>query len=134
MTQMVWTTETRDTTFHGTPDCKPLRHGQDQWDADCWDDVCTHRHPRPRRIREMPLTEALGKRKWPCAYCYPGSAAALMISPCEEDFGHEPYHYDGAVICMRCYTVAKGRHEVVYWPCTSAIVYGLVPRALVVTE
>jgi hypothetical protein len=128
----VYTTENPTTAIHTDIDCTQMRSGRDQWDLDCWDDICTHRHPRPRRILEVTFAEALGmsRHKWPCAYCMPGSAAALATSPCEDDFGHQPYEYDGAVICRTCYIPHKGHREVVYWPCTSAYVLGLVPRTL----
>lgn len=130
MNRTVHGTDRHDTAYHKDPGCKMLRSGQDFWDYDCWEEYCNHKHPRPQAVREMTLAYALGKGKWPCSYCYPGSAAALTISPCEDDFGHEPYEYDGAVMCRRCFIQHKSYREAVYWPCTSAIVLGLVPRTL----
>jgi hypothetical protein len=61
-----------------------------------------------------------------------------------ETFGHEPFEYDGVPICTRCYTTSvrcsldafevPRRSAVrlpVPWPCTSAVVLGLVPRPAV---
>lgn len=63
-----------------------------------------------------------------------------MTSP-PETFGHNPVAYDGAPICARCYTTVTRcsidafeqprRHrarQTVPWPCTSAVVLGLVSR------
>lgn len=106
--------------YHATAACKALRNAQDLSDWDCWDDYCRHDHPRPRPVREMTTTDALGAGKWPCAVCWPNSAAALAISPSEHDYGHEPTymdlgscgmggcqcpgHYD-AEVCARCVIV-----------------------------
>ncbi|BBB01015.1 hypothetical protein RVR_8246 [Actinacidiphila reveromycinica] len=43
-----------------------------------------------------------------------------------ETFGHEPFRYDGVPNCIRCYTERRGRRRPVPWPCTSAVVLGLV--------
>jgi hypothetical protein len=58
-----------------------------------------------------------------------------------ETFGHEPFEYDGVPIC-RCYVNVTRcsidafeqprpvrAREPVFWPCTSAVVLGLVDRA-----
>lgn len=58
-----------------------------------------------------------------------------------DDFGHEPFEYDGVPICARCYTTEVrcsvdafdtprrlAVRRAVFWPCTSAVVLGLVPR------
>lgn len=45
-----------------------------------------------------------------------------------ETLGHEPFEYDGAPICTRCYIQHHGWREAIAWPCTSALVLGLVPR------
>lgn len=45
-----------------------------------------------------------------------------------ETFGHEPFDYDGVPICARCFIQHNGWREAIDWPCTSAIVLGLVPR------
>ncbi|MFG3585063.1 hypothetical protein [Streptomyces sp. NPDC047990] len=52
--------------------------------------------------------------------------------PDVEDFGHEPMNIitNGklrAVVCARCVVWDHGFNDVA-WPCTSAIVLGLVPR------
>jgi hypothetical protein len=43
-----------------------------------------------RDIHETTVLEALGAGKTPCHACIPGSDAALAVSSCEEDFGHQP--------------------------------------------
>jgi hypothetical protein len=61
--------------------------------------------------------------------------------PNSETFGHEPFEYDGVPICARCYTTVTRCsidafdnprpiriRAAVLWPCTSAVVLGLVPR------
>lgn len=158
MTAAVYATDSARR-YHATAACKALRNAQDLSDWDCWDDYCRHQHPKPNPIREMTVTDALGAGKWPCAACWPGTAAALAISASEDDFGHEPVSNDvdrwgettdDPPVCARCAVTVRalvpvvidvdmqGRRiteeqwisypEPVRWPCTSAIVLGLVPR------
>ena len=127
MNRPVLSTTSPGTAYHRTPDCRRLRMGQDLWDTDCADDYCCHRHSA-RPVQEKTLAEALGLNQRACAECFPGSEAALATASCEEDFGHVPFEYDGAVICSRCYIPRRKRREPVAWPCTSAIIYGLVLR------
>lgn len=77
-----------------------------------------------RDIRETTVLDALGAGKTPCHACIPGSDAALAVSSCEEDHGHEPMdvYWNGklhTVLCYRCR---------IPWPCTTAVILGLVPR------
>ena len=61
-----------------------------------------------------------------------------------ETFGHEPFEYDGAPYCARCYVdvtrCSIDAFEIprrstvrvpVPWPCMSAVVLGLAPRPAV---
>ncbi|MEU6365725.1 hypothetical protein ABZ876_08210 [Streptomyces sp. NPDC046931] len=60
----------------------------------------------------------------------------MTTAPGAESFGHEPFEYDGALICARCGVdfeepIADGFRigtRPIPWPCTSAIVLGLVER------
>lgn len=51
-----------------------------------------------------------------------------MIPPSRDTFGHEPFEWEGFVICRRCCIEHKHYTETIAWPCMSAIVLGLVPR------
>lgn len=145
MTTVYATLNPRAERFHKTPTCPSFHNGQLLSDMDCGCyDHCYHRMPRMWRLKEMTVTDALGRGKWPCTYCWPGSAAALAITPCEEDFGHVPVNeYAGTpegqrgasrIVCARCIIwnrwkdVGMWAGQAVGWPCTSAIVLGLVPR------
>lgn len=147
MNTTVYTSEARDSRFHLDLHCQPMRSGRDLWDFDCWDDCCTHRHHRPRRIIEVTMTEAFGMGKMPCAYCFPGLAGSIYRASSEDDFGHEPYdEYEGTrpgfsgvsrIVCRRCTApwVPLGIDGIrlshrIKWPCTSALILGLVPRNL----
>ncbi len=82
-----------------------------------------------RPSRGMSLTEAIAAHKRPCTYCYPTpDTVREVMPPVREDFGHSPLMYDGAMICGKCYTVSRAKRHPVYWPCTSAIIFGLAPR------
>lgn len=119
------------TRYHATEDCRALRSGQDLSDWDCWDDYCHHDHPQPRATRETTAIEALGAGKMPCRVCLPGQTPAWYRSSSEDDFGHEPFEYDGVDICQRCYTERSGLRDTVLWPCTTAVILGLAPREVV---
>ena len=54
-----------------------------------------------------------------------------QYQPSTETFGHEPFVYDGAPICARCFIQHRSFREAIPWPCTSAIVLGLTPRPAV---
>lgn len=119
--------------FHRTMDCKGMEIGRGLWDFDDW---------LQRPMREVSVLAALGEGKTPCHVCMPGSDAALAISSCEEDFGHLPvdeYTREGLthIMCARCMRwtgwgrlgdVRVHAGVRVSWPCTSAIILGLVPR------
>lgn len=124
--------------FHGIPDCPAYEMGRAVWNTGDspigW--------PTSPVFVERSVAEAMGSGKLPCTRCLPGLQAAWFRGSCEEDFGHEPFEYDGAVICRRCYTEEAVtsldafeaphrfiRRQPVYWPCMSAIVLGLVPRS-----
>lgn len=70
------------------------------------------------------LPEAMGSGKEACATCFPDLRAAWYRGGSEDDFGHEPMDVvaNGKLRAVECYRCP------VAWPCTSAIVLGLVPR------
>jgi hypothetical protein len=131
----------RASRFHATADCGAFQRGQylNDWDCGC-DWGCGHRTPRLWALVERPLSEVIALGKMPCWACYRGK---LVLPPPTEDFGHRPVNpYAGTkyadqltpVVCARCVLwgpADKGTGfrfgTSVLWPCTSAVVLGLVP-------
>lgn len=121
--------------FHATPDCRAREAGQGLWDTDDWSGYA---------IQPMTIPAAMGAGKLPCLVCMTSLGANWFRTPCEDDFGHEPVvtgHIgpDGqpTAVCARCtehgVLIQIGGDDPsplrVAWPCTSALVLGLVPRA-----
>lgn len=132
--------------FHRARGCPAFASAQllNDWDCGC-DDYCRHRSPHLWSLREWTLEAATGDGKRPCTPCYPTPAEArAVLLPSGETFGHEPVdEYTGTapgargvthLVCTRCMTwtawtdtgLAAGARTP--WPCTSAIVLGLIPR------
>lgn len=140
--------------YHETAQCPSMANGQLLSDTDCGcDTYCNHRMPRVHAVREMTATDAAAQGKWPCVYCFHLTSITTERVPlpaCTETFGHEPVdEYAGTpegvrgvsrIICARCVTWTRMTDiEVsfgvrVTWPCTSAIVLGLVPRPYALLE
>lgn len=136
--------------YHSTRACNAFLGGQWLWRFDPMEWVpgmpqimLTSGH----RLDEMTATDALGRGKEPCASCLPGQRAALHCSSSEDDFGHEPTWINAGYcggcdrcgdleereVCARCVrliptTPGPWPRASVDWPCTSAVVLGLVPR------
>ncbi|MFD9256970.1 hypothetical protein [Streptomyces sp. NPDC059538] len=119
--------------YHRSSSCPALEMGQNLhgYDCDCWG-YCTH--GRGHYTAETTPSQALADGKTPCRACLSGAD----LGPVEDDFGHEPFEYDGVTICRRCYETAthydeayRPRHYIraVPWPCTTAVILGLAPRA-----
>ncbi|MET9517466.1 hypothetical protein [Streptomyces sp. NPDC002994] len=125
--------------YHSTRLCNAFLVGQHLWRFDPMQWVpgmpqimLTNGH----RLDEVVVTEALGRGKEPCADCFPGQRAELHRSSSEYDFGHQPVEIQGDWFCGRCrtrYIDEHGDHESypTLWPCTSAVVLGLVDRPAV---
>jgi hypothetical protein len=124
--------------YHFDKDCTAFHSAQNLSDLDCGcDTYCTHRMPRMHSLVRMSATKAATDGKLPCLSCVPQH---LRQMPGAEDFGHEPEPLyapgplgDGTdvMVCARCrrWDIYGYSHEdPVPWPCTSAIVLGLVPR------
>lgn len=78
--------------------------------------------------REDPSPQYAAMRgKLPCLHCVPADERAFPPLY-GQTFGHKPFEYDGVTICVRCFIQHRSYRETVPWPCTSAIVLGLVPR------
>lgn len=97
--------------YHRTTDCRAHEIGQWLHDHDDW----VPGVPEPKPWRELSEDVALLKGLTPCRGCLPG--VPVWRSP---SFGHEPYEYDGALICPRCYLGDDNHRDFVYWPCTTA--------------
>ncbi|MFE2019856.1 hypothetical protein ACFW9O_17655 [Streptomyces sp. NPDC059499] len=129
--------------YHKTRACFAFNDGQYLWrfDPQQWvpgmpQIMLSNGHP----WQEMTVTDALGHGKDPCAECYPGLRASPYRGNCEDDFGHEPTIGTtltglAETVCSRCTergvwfgTVTELRPVHILWPCTSAIVLGLVDR------
>lgn len=136
--------------YHFDKQCKAFDNAQMLSDLDCGcDTYCTHRLPRMHGLQRMSSTKAAMDGKLPCLTCVPQH---LREMPEAEDFGHEPIAVNQGMcggcdtcgdayeteICARCYTIERFRSRFtgemstlrngVEWPCTSAIVLGLVHR------
>ncbi|QLJ06787.1 hypothetical protein HZZ00_37805 (plasmid) [Streptomyces sp. NEAU-sy36] len=88
----------------------------------------------------MSITKAAMDGKLPCLVCVPEHLREVRTA---DDFGHKPIPWlAGQTVCARCKTRSR-RYSLdewgndhshgpyldpVLWPCTSAIVLGLVPR------
>lgn len=126
--------------YHFDEGCKAFESAQllSDWDCGC-DTYCTHRLPRMHALKRMSSTKAAMDGKLPCLTCVPQHLREL---PDSQHFGHQPIDSFGAVVCARCETSERlysldefgNDHSIgpfptpVRWPCTSAVVLGLVPR------
>lgn len=129
--------------FHKDRNCHRFHAAHDLWRFDPMQWVpgmpqimLTDGHP----LREMPISTAFGHGKEPCAACFPELLAAIYRSSSENDYGHWPtrgisLNSLADDVCQRCtewgvwYGNADDLRSVhIPWPCTSAIVLGLVPR------
>lgn len=125
--------------YHFDKGCKLFEAAQILNDLDCGcDTYCNHRMPRLHGLVRMSATKAAMDGKLPCLACVPTHLREL---PDVETFGHEPMwadfgqcvvdpgacncpYHDEQQACTRC---RHGRQPV-QWPCTSAVVLGLVNR------
>jgi hypothetical protein len=134
MTATVFTTPAPR--FHETPLCPARISAQllNDWDCDC-SDLCGHRSPVIHAVREIPLTEATEQGKRPCRACYrtPELARSVLL-PSREKYGHrpaigitDPLGRGIGRVCVTCRVQGDPKRRVA-WPCTSAIVLGLVAR------
>ncbi|MDH6610245.1 hypothetical protein M2164_005880 [Streptomyces sp. SAI-208] len=120
--------------YHFDKGCTAFHSAQELSDLDCGcDTYCTHRMPRMHSLVRCSATKAAMDGKLPCLACVPQH---LREMPQSEHFGHEPMNVitNGklrAVVCARCQQLdiyGYSREASVRWPCTSAIVLGLVDR------
>lgn len=115
--------------FHATNDCNALYNGQSlsDWDYDYeFPPPAGARLPTTHAVQPATPEQATASGKHPCGYCKPTLALA-------DDFGHKPVELDGDDFCARCRD--RGIDEdgdpwsyPTLWPCTSALVLGLVAR------
>lgn len=124
------------TKYHYSPHCQALVTAQLLSDWDCWEDDCRgHRHPETHAIERMYAEEAAMEGKLPCLNCVPAFLHIFVM----RDFGHRPINEYASgeavrIVCARCVhwtrwtdvSLCVGRR--IAWPCTSAIVLGIVPR------
>lgn len=130
--------------YHGTPDCPAWESAQALWDGDDPDypvDGPYNGGYAMQRAHERYAYLSEGKR--PCLVCLPGPAPSF---PVNDDFGHRPAEriVQGRVaglVCLRCRIphrqdewqidgdiIRVTGFSLVKWPCTSALVLGLVDR------
>jgi hypothetical protein len=117
---------------HTAPDCPRMTLGEylHDWEGDIdyggGFTAGSYRRadPSPQRAAE--------RGKLPCLHCVP---AALRVFPPlhGQDFGHRPVvrFVDGRAlnrVCARCITNTPTGVWGVRWPCTSAVVLGLISR------
>jgi hypothetical protein len=123
--------------FHAAHDCRARESGSDLFDG-----MGTR---YAYRTEPTTIETVMGAGKLPCGACLPELLAGWFRTPCEDDFGHQPVdEYADTpfrtkrVVCARCRTTATGGFRwdgswwrmsiATAWPCTSAVVLGLVPR------
>lgn len=120
--------------FHKTTICESAERARLIYDSD---EFTVRSNP----WESTTLTDAMGSGKEACATCFPGLRAAWYRSGSEDDFGHWPTRgisLDSlaADVCQRCtepgVLFSRGNDDsspvYIAWPCTSAIILGLVPR------
>lgn len=109
---------THGTAYHLDPTCPRLVHGELLWDSDS-DENWWIAGAFRREVSGPDYAAACGK--WPCLHCVPADVRAFPPLY-GQTFGHEPVDmWPIGTMCARCYVRT--------WPCTSALVLGLVPRA-----
>lgn len=101
------------------PDCEPSAYGWLHY-PDC---AFVHAGPDPDP-EDMAAATALED-----GYSRPYGKATARTST----FGHEPIEFCGQTVCDRCGTIGEltpgyNVRDLVPWPCTSALVLGLVAR------
>lgn len=129
--------------YHADRRCWAMHAGRDlnEWDPQ-WVPGC--RALVKYAVEEVTPERAVAEGRTPCRVCKPRAADPLLV----EDFGHRPVmsFIDGRSlgrVCARCeivtpptmWDIEGERYEVrgfvtVRWPCTSALVLGLVDRRL----
>jgi hypothetical protein len=130
---------TRGTAYHVSAHCPLMLNGEALWDGDGEDYF--HIMGSFRREVASPQYAAMCG-KWPCLHCVP--AEQRVFPPLYgQTFGHEPWFvclpdFTKGYGCARCRVRVRvpnwsgdgWHHEThaVPWPCTSAVVLGLVPR------
>ena len=120
---------THGTKYHLDQACPRMTAGEDLWDGDSED----WWHISGSYRREVAtVQEAAARGKLPCLHCVP--AAECVFQPLYgQTFGHKGAVLDGDVFCVRCRDrgIDDNGDPWTYptlWPCTSAVVLGLVPR------
>lgn len=125
--------------YHQSSGCPAFQSGRDLWDFDPWVDYTPATYNK-KRVHEETEHDAVVRGKDPCRVCLPDNPLPPRLTP---DFGHEMVTLPFSEIdaCARCITkvsfqtgdpnVDDGWETVdvaAPWPCTSAIVLGLIPR------
>lgn len=124
--------------YHFDQTCKAFESAQILNDRQCGcETYCAHQLPVLHALTRMSSTKAAMDGKLPCLACVPEH---LREMPDTESFGHEPTKGISLfglseVVCQRCTewgvwygTTTEMRPVHIPWPCTSAIILGLVPR------
>lgn len=99
--------------YHADRDCDALIRGQALWGQ----------FAPELQGAWLTMSETVARERGttPCGVCLPGHP----LPPVPGLFGHQPYEYDGVLICRRCHITHNGRILPVYWPCRTAGVLGL---------
>lgn len=130
---------TRGRKYHTDPKCPRMLNGENLWDFEGDIDYGGGWTAGTYRREDPSPQHAAMRGKLPCLHCVP--ADERVFPPLyRQTFGHHPVigFVDGRAlnqVCARCYTVnPRGprffgtAREPVRWPCTSAVVLGLVDR------
>jgi hypothetical protein len=120
--------------YHADANCPRMRNGEDLHDFDS-DDYGGGFTAGTYRSEAISTEYAAGCGKLPCLGCVPVELRAFP--PLHgQTFGHEPVFADpweDEQICARCWWITRDEdgfyvNNVAAWPCTTAVILGLVPR------
>lgn len=116
--------------FHWDRRCRALGSGRMLSDADCGCyEFCNHRLPTTHLPRSRDSIDAARAGYTACRVCVP---PALALPATGQTHGHQPVtetgYYGPEQVCARCDRIGAAPYLSALWPCTSAVVLGLVPR------
>lgn len=120
------------TRYHADPACYALANGRayHAWCAGRTDDV--ERGTGLYELERRSTISAVQHSYTACLRCVPTEQATQPLPLVTFSYGHEPVtetgYYGPELVCARCDRIGAAPYLSALWPCTSAVVLGLVPR------